>query len=352
MIIFGLGHIKGVKEERVLLVVILFLYLLVSLRSITIGNDTRNYSVIFYNMQNFLGFQKYQGRFEFGYLLLNYIVARITPCFTAFLLIENAFVYYAYYFFIKNNSSNYSLSVLLFLCLGYWGRTANTLRLEIAVACFLIAYCLFEKGKKFWGITGGIIGFFFHRISLSYWGICFVPKKINYKFYFISGLVTAGVYVFFEKFINAFVLIFPYFNNYLNGTKYVVNDVKLAIVLKWILVFFVWVFSYCIYQKKKCNLSVESQKLMESQINMVFVSLLILFLSTRFNLLDRCEELYGTFIIVLIPNIIKLFDKKRSYLLVYFLFTGLAVLYFIVVNVYRPYWNVIYPYHTFFYDIF
>ena len=119
---FSIGKIKGIKENSELFVVMCLLWIMASIRSVTVGNDTAEYYRLFKSVCNGAGFEVYQGRYEIGYYYLNEIIGHITNDFNIFLFIINAFTYYAYYLFIKKYSSNYILSVLLFLCLGYWGQ--------------------------------------------------------------------------------------------------------------------------------------------------------------------------------------------------------------------------------------
>ena len=89
----------------------IFLWLLASLRSLTIGNDTYSYYLLFRQIVRGLDYILLQGRFEIGYVYLTYLVSKITSDFTVFLLLTGAYVYYAYFLFIKRNNGVVNLNI-------------------------------------------------------------------------------------------------------------------------------------------------------------------------------------------------------------------------------------------------
>ena len=329
----------------------IFLWLLASLRSLTIGNDTYSYYLLFRQIERGLDYILLQGRFEIGYVYLTYLVSKITSDFTVFLLLTGAYVYYAYFLFIKRYSANYMLSVLLFLCLGYWGQTVNVTRIQLAVATMIYAYILLAKENKRIGYGVGLFSILFHRLSIVYICSLIIPQKISLKFYAISLIVVSLCYIFFESAINQVVSLIPYYGQYVQATsRYSIGQASIAIYIRGAMSLLIWAFAIYQFNRMREVINTSKKKDIATQINMIFVSLLIFCLATKFNILDRCEIFYGIFCIVLIPNLVSLIKDKSVSRLLWGSAVVIAVAYFTVINVYRPEWNQIYPYHTFLFD--
>lgn len=343
-------RIKDIKETNVLRLSFMLLYFLSTVRSIDVGSDTHNYYDIFCYICKYGSFTKYAGRFEIGYLFLNKAIAIITNNFTLFLAVINIIIYYAYYLFIKKYSLNYGYSVFLFFVLGYWGQTVNIIRLELAVAMFIYAYILFEKDKKLSAFACGIFGVSFQRIALVFFLIFFVPRILSKRFVLMSTIITLIVYVGFDYVVGLAIQIVPYYGSYLSGTNYVYGETKASIVI--LLLMHLFIFAFCSYRYKINRISLydKNNVNIQSQLNMTYVSALILFLATKFNLLDRCEKIFGVFILLLLPNILSMEKKRSNYLIMSALIIIVGISYFFVINYFKPEWNTIIPYHTFLYD--
>ena len=347
----SLYKVKGVKDTALLRTFIILFYCLATVRSVSVGTDTVNYYRVFNTIANTASYAGYIGRFEIGYLLLNKAVSLITRNFTVFLAVINLVIYHAYYLFLRKYSSNYGLSLLLFLTLGAWGKTVNVIRLELSVAMFLYAFILFnDKKKALPAIVFGCLGVLFQRISIVFFAVFFVPKKLSKRFMILTTAISVVLLLGLEYVIGFIVSLFPYFAHYLSESQYIFGEIKLSIVLLLVLHMTIFFVSLRLYRKKKSLLGENECAVIESQINMVFISSLVLLISMRFNLLDRCEAIFGVFILLLLPNICQLLKSRssRSAAVLSVCLTGLA--YFIVVNAFRPEWNQIIPYHTFLID--
>lgn len=344
-------RIKGVQEKTKFAIAMLFLYFLASMRSVTVGNDTLEYARFFKSQYDASAYTLLEGRYETGYLYLNLLIGKITTEFNTFLFVIDAFIYYSYYLFIKRYSSNYLLSVLLFFCFGYWGQTLNIIRLQLAISIYIYAYILMDiMQERKWGYFG-IWGVFFQRISLTYLTFVFVPKKLSKKYYILSTGTALVSYVFFNDLLTAVIQKIPYYGLYLSAfSKYRAGEATLAIFLKCLMVFMVWGIAIIVYHYNKSKVKSAMKEIIEYQINMVYVAFGILVLAMRFNLLDRCAIFFELFMLVLIPNILKIIVNRKKSMALRAGIILLAISYFFIVNIYRPEWNHIYPYHTFLYD--
>lgn len=341
--------VTNFKETQQLGICFILLYLLATFRSVTVGSDTLNYYRLFEYVSGSNSFKGYTDRYEIGFLIFNKTVSFISKNFTVFLAIVNLFVYYAYYIFIKKYSKNYGLSILLFFTLGIWGKTINIIRFELAVAFFIYSYILWKKERKIYAIGLGIIAFFFQRISIVFFAMFFVPKRISKRFFSISLIISMVLFLGLETIIRFVVAKIPYYEHYFSDSKYIFGEIKLATVLQMILHLLIFVLSLRIYKRNMVVIEEDEKENIEFSLNMTFISALILLVSMRFNLIDRCEGIFEVFILLLLPNVCGYALRNKRVLIILICLVGIS--YFLIVNLFRPEWNKLIPYHTFLFDL-
>jgi len=352
-VLFSIAKVKNVSDTKILALFMIVLWGLATFRSYDIGNDTKNYSIIFQNIASTGNYKMWEGRFEVGYLFLNKILGHITNNFTIFLAVVNAVIFYAYYKFIKEYSNNKIFSVVIFFTLGFWGQTVNVIRLQLAIAMYIYAYLAKERKNVILSIGFPILAFLFQRISIVYCVAFFMPKKINRKIYFTFAVLSAAIFIGLQRVLSVVSNFIPYFSLYANNdSSYQIGDVKLASIIGLIIRCGVLVFGLIVYKTKiKYEENSNYNNKIIEQINMIFISVLIMFVSLKFNLLDRCASFFWVYSLALIPNCINKYDKYINRKIMEIFFIAMCVIYFIVVNIFRPEWNHIYPYTTIFNNV-
>lgn len=344
---FSVGRIKGINENKIFAFAMLGLWFLATFRSLEIGNDTATYYNLFNSIRESGNYTYYIDRYEIGYLLINKWFTLFSDSFTLFLGVINAFIYYAYYCFINRFSHNKMFSAFLFLTLGFWGQTVNIIRLQIAIALIIYAYLLKESKKYVFAIIAAVSAVMFQRVSILYVLGVFIPKKLNKKFYIIGGVVSVASYVALARIISIVSRYVPYFNIYTNS-RYSFGDAKLASIVGVAIRICVVILAIWTYKQNLYNNNDEELVEISEQINMVFVSMLILIASLNFNLLDRCGYFFWTYALALIPNSVVFQRNTNNRRILHILIVTVCVAYFMVINIYRPDWNHIYPYFTIF----
>ena len=110
-------------------------------RAVSVGNDTVEYHRVFKAIAATDSFQEALSvsRFEYGYVLVNYLVSRLTQDFNILLLITSVFVYGSVVLFIKRYAASYSLAVLFAFGMSVFYDLMLAVRQGIAVAIFLLA---------------------------------------------------------------------------------------------------------------------------------------------------------------------------------------------------------------------
>lgn len=350
LILFSIGSIRNIEQKTLLKISLFLLGMLATFRSLEIGNDTKNYYELYQNICLSHNFQSLTWRYEIGYLWLNNVISYITNNFTVFLGIINCFIYIVYYFFIKKYSKNYMMSVFLFFTLGIWGNTLNIIRLELAIAIALLSFMVLDSGKvnKFLGVGFTLVPVIFQRISIVYLLGIFTPKSINKKFLrtsFIIAIISTFLLPLILTYVGEFV---PYFSEFYlqTGSMYSINNIKLASVMNMLMAMMVFLFGFIIY--KNHNRKYNQSNDISLQINMVWISFLILMVSLRFNLIDRCSYFFWTFSIIMIPNALSCIESIPNRKILKFIIILLCVVYFFMTTIYRPEWNCIYPYRLIF----
>ena len=106
LVIFSISYIEKNKKKNLLIFFFIVFWLMATFRSLDIGNDTKNYYLLYKQICKFSEIQNMTWRYEIGYLLVNKIVSFFTSNFTFFLGVINIYVYIIYYKFIKNYSLN------------------------------------------------------------------------------------------------------------------------------------------------------------------------------------------------------------------------------------------------------
>ncbi len=353
MVILTITKLEGIDKEKKFIFGMFVLWFMATVRSIYIGNDTIAYYEIWDDISSNHNYSALIGRFERGYLWLNNIIGYFTQNFHVFLGIVNFIIYYSYYRFIKTYSNNSMLSLIIFFLLGTWGQTLNTIRLQLAVSMFLNAYYYKNHNKKIRVAICVLLAILFQRISVVYITGLFLPKKVKGKIYIFIASIGALFFIFLPQIILMVVQIVPYFSTYLNSDIYILGEVKMAVVLQLLMELMVFLCAFKIYKYKyHCKrFTKEVKENFAIQINMIFVSIMVMFLSLRFNLLDRCSYFFWDFVILLLPNMVWALSLKSNKTILKGAIIAGCVAYFAVINIFRPNWNHIYPYMTFFSDL-
>lgn len=344
LVIFSIGRLGNVKQKVILRLTMIILCFFATVRSLEIGNDTQTYYNLFMNICRSHNVSILSTRYEIGYLWLNELISYLTNNFWFFLFIINIIIYYAYYKFIDIYSINPMMSVFLFFVLGMWGQTMNIIRLQLALAMIIYAFLLKERRNKILCAICIILAVMFQRISLVYAIGLFVPRKVTRKGYIIVAMGAMVVFVFLPTFMSLVTSYIPYYMTYLTSSTYKLDEIQLASIIGVFMRLIVFLFSLYVYDKQSVRMDDYGIKIFSFQIYMVFIAMLIMIVSLRFNLLDRCGYFFSLFEIVLLPNAIKHLQMKSNRFIVVGLVLGVCVLQFVIINMYRPNWNHIYPY--------
>ena len=220
------------NKKKLVLIVSLQLFLILALRTDTLGVDLDNYKQFyeFYKTLSFgeiiRGFRPIGGSahdfgVESGYVLLNWVIGKLGFSFHSFLVIYAAIVITSVSVFIYRYCDNAALGFATFISLGAFVYSFGILRQTLALAVFLFAIPALEK-RRFWRyLVLVVIAGLFHQSLFIAIALYFIAKlKANKTLYAIfigaSLLLVVATPLFYNK------LIFPIIVRL--GRYYYLND--------------------------------------------------------------------------------------------------------------------------------
>lgn len=189
-----------------------------------VGVDYDVYKSWFYDILDKKG---WYSNTEFGYKLMTEGVAKIGGNYQFVFMLMAGITAYCYYQFIKEHSSNFELSTMIYMCFGiFYFSSFNGTRQALAVALFLYALKFIDiredvAEKKG---TGGLLKYIlviivatlFHKSSFIFILFPFVVKRISNQHLFHFVLLTVGGTLFIKIGILDALLIrfFPVYYRY------------------------------------------------------------------------------------------------------------------------------------------
>lgn len=328
---------KKTKDRIFLVIVFVLLFVIVASREMTMGNDTTSYLKMFENSNNsgwdILGVNNH---IERGYLAFNvllgylHVTPRIFICIMALIFCGTT------YKFIKENSHNYLMSVLMFINLLLFYDSMSAMRQFMALSIILYFGFKFIKEKKlFKYILTVLFAMLFHSTALL--------TIFIYPMYHIKYSRKIDLIIVLCSIIGLILLgeIYPFIASIFNrGGFYVdmIGDAKLGNAISMVIFLSMYLFSIFITKRD------ERQKYSFYLYTLLFTSMLYL-VSINMAVLSRVALYFAFLSIVSLPNIIEA-NMKESRVVTESIIVGLFILYASIVIVNKPEWNSAYNYKT------
>lgn len=328
-------------EKNISFTALLPFFILSALRDSSIGNDTMSYLSIFDRIK--LGQLDIQNtNFEIGYIKLNQLTAYFFTNIQSILVVTSILIYLGYFFFIKKNSEAPIFSVFLFMSLGYFGNSMNVIRQQLAMSIIFFAWHYLNKNKIIIPVCLIIAASLFHNTALIFLLAIFIRKvKVNKISLSVLFFITVIGYVAYQPLLQIFLKIFPMYNSYL-GSIYMAGGVRIASVMNLFILILI-LLAGLIFKPDE-NSKDFTYSLWNTWTLYIMISIGLTVLSFNFNLIARSAEYFSVFSIVYIPLLIKSIKNKNLKILLVFSLMMLGTMFFFFIQVYRPEWNVIYPY--------
>lgn len=343
------SSIRNINKKLILILCMGILGVLVCFRSPIIGNDTETYLMLF-NTINFSDDLSYfYDRYERGYIWLNKLISYISGDPQYLLIIIGIITTVGYSRFILKNSKSVAFSVLLFVLMGYFGQTMNTLRMQLALVILLLSFEFIKKNSpiKFMALVA--LAFLFHKTAIVFI-LAYPLSRFKYSKKLLISIIAGSIMmlVFLTPVLEWVILKLDYYTDY-SSSVYSNGNIRLATVLQIILSIFVITIGLFVrsYYVKPANVKVSLENKFNNYDVMLLFSILslgITIISLKFNLLDRCSMYFAVFNICWIPNLIKEITNSKVRVSIMLLVILIYGLYFTTIQLFRPDWNDIYPY--------
>ena len=349
-----LYNYRSRKDNTFLFFSMGFLLLLNCLRGESVGNDTIAYRRLFYYYigkgdlfdVSDAGLRWMNEYVDVGYRFINVLFGRISNNFQLFISLISVFLYYNATKFIKRESENVSISVLLFFLIFYHPYF-NVLRQAIAVTILLIGFP-FLKGKKYIKYSIFIlVACLFHKTAVVAFLLIPLMHIRRYSFYRTLFIITAVIGLTATKLVSRIVSLLGYSGMYITEEQ---GLSTYAGILLSVIVFFL--INYWRGNKIRNYVSGEIVN-NESELDRFYsripvVQLCLSIASMNIPILYRCSYYFTFFYISGIPYFImkseRTVNNKRITL---FFIILVYVIYQVGILIFRPEWYTEFQYKFF-----
>lgn len=165
LLVLGFLAFRFLRKKTALRVVFIAFALVAALRAWTVGVDTEQ----FYGMYATVGKSDWSFagiRYEYLYCVVVKILYSISKDPQLLLVATSIFVNFAYYRFIKKNTSNYALASFLYMFMNIFFSNMNMMREAIAVSIVLLSFGLLRKHHYIVFLGFSALAFFFHKTAI------------------------------------------------------------------------------------------------------------------------------------------------------------------------------------------
>lgn len=168
------------------------------IRDYTVGLDTYSYKMYYDRLsagrENLL--HPISSSWEVGFTLFNSLFAFLGLDFRWVLFTTISFVMICLVYFINNASSNKKMSMILFIALGIFAQSLNTLRQIIAMAIIMLVIVELNNNKTKYGIIRSValifIASLFHVSALCCY-LFLIAKYIKPKWYIVICMIALTI---------------------------------------------------------------------------------------------------------------------------------------------------------------
>lgn len=185
---------KLIKSKKILVAIIsIQMFLIFALRSELLGVDLISYREYYYSYQSlsfgdiFRNFSLIDNKlgFEFGYVLLNWMVGRLGFDFHGFLVVYAIICVSCVASFIYKYSSDVPMSFMIFMSLGSFVTMFGILRQSLGLAIFLLAIPSIKKKHFIRFLLLILLASLFHRTLLLTFPLYFLDRvRVKRSTYF------------------------------------------------------------------------------------------------------------------------------------------------------------------------
>lgn len=349
----GLNH-KG--RNRYIFLLLLLPFVLAAFRGIDVGNDTYTYFKMYRNVGNFDKFFNYMRvtRIEPGYSLLMFLFQRLGASYEVFQVFYESVIYLSFKNYIRKYSENYALSCFMFIANRNLAGTMNTVRMWLAIAILLntVPYIKQRKLVRFLLIV--LLASTMHYSAMLFVIVYIMTGFKKEHFVFPITIISAVVIAYIgTPFFKLMTNVVGRYEGYLS-TGYFDTSGALAIYINFI-ISFAFLAYYTILRRYDRGIKHydENSIIISNQYIfyiMYFITFSFSLIGLKNQIMSRLSSYFSISALALLPYALQSSPNKSNQTIMHLLIGTLLFIEFVIIMIYRPNWQGIIPYHTFFTD--
>lgn len=320
-----------------ILTIIAFVFMS-TFKSNDVGLDTKAY-IGWFETENYGS--------EIGYSTLQKIVCKLGLSYRWIWFVISLFVSISLVLFINHFSSNKFMSLFLYIALGVFAQSLNTIRQIIAISFIFLELIFIDKNKWILSIVMVLCATLFHNSAII--GLAFIALKFIKLNWVTIGVFMACAIIFpiilpyLSKFVSLFGLK-DYYKIYISSELIAETSVMEILYIISLLVIFICTY---IYATKLLKLERREGNKLYYFLLLFFMVPLIQTMGMLINLravFNRLSMYFFPSLIILVPECLKyLKNNKRYYLTATVICVAIALIYMVYLYVVKQSCGV-YPY--------
>lgn len=345
----------GKKKHNLfsIFITILPMLLLVAFRGEYVGSDTITYKFGYDSILH-LGSLKSllnTNRMETGYLLVSYYCTRIGFSYFDFQVVITFFIYFSWSLFFKRYSERPFVSMFFFAITTMSG-TMNVVRMQIAIAILLFSIPFIQKKQPLRFIAVILLASMFHKTSVLFsvlYPICTI--KYNKKIIIFILLGAFAIVYMGASFFEALTSSVGMYEGYVDGKYFDSNRSSLGVIIDLSIQIIVLIYMYI----KGAMTPIQYIDNKKAEINISYICIMMIWIYFALsiigltnNLMNRLSGYFSMSLLLLLPITFNKYSNRNNSRLFFFIVASCYTIKWIIIQTYRPEWNVIIPYKTFF----
>ncbi|MBR2743991.1 MAG: EpsG family protein [Clostridia bacterium] len=331
---------KNIKSNLFLILSFSIIAILMSMRTYSTGTDTNMYVHAFEKFSQYKWSSTiFGGYYEPLYVITNIIISYISYNPRILIICTSLFICYAFYRFIKDNSNNYLLSVLMFICLLFFYSAMNTIRQYLAISIILLGFDFVKRKRFIPYVITIVIAVLFH--TSAFVGILIYPLyNMKYSKLRVIGIFVVAILVniFISDVVNQVYDLFNRTNYYSNriGQENISNLIHIFVFLS------MYIFSILLVKKSQ-----NKNEKNDFYFYIFVVAAACSLIAMKMNVLSRISAYFSIFTIICLPNIITdNLKTEKNKLIIYYSISIILLIYSSIIIYFRPEWNSAFRYKS------
>lgn len=328
------------KREKVFLIIAMtVLFVLVAIRDESMGNDTIKYLDLYtkcaeekWNVDIFGGY------YDSGYLIFNILLSYISPSRRFFMIVMSLIFNLSVYRFIKNNSKNYLLSVLIYIGLLFFYSSMTMMRQFMAMSIMLESIKFAKEKRIVPFILLALLALTIHStaiLAFFIYPIYNTKYKSNRTLAIIASSIIATLFI-----GNIYASLMEFLGRNTYYLSRIGNSENISSIINFVIYSAIGILLAHSSSKERTNTNNELSPYIYSSTASASLSIM----STRMNILSRADDYFSLTLVAGIPNMIEAISNNKNKKIAKFALVAFILAFSSAIIGLRPEWNTAYNY--------